>query len=117
MEDLDCSALAYIQNSVPLLRVLLAQFVNPRAYGANRFSVRWSLPELQLVKSISEILPHASRKPAQCPNRITLKSERNKPAVIVSASVSDILLLVYTFLVCLVIVPSVIGRNRFDLTT
>src|ERR1700691_3563485 len=83
MEDLDCSALAYIQNSVPLLRVLLAQFVNPRAYGANRFSVRWSLPELQLVKSISEILPHASRKPAQCPNRITLKSERNKPAVIV----------------------------------
>jgi hypothetical protein len=41
------------------------------------------LPELQLVKSISEILPHASRKPAQCPNRITLKSERNKPAVIV----------------------------------
>src|ERR1700690_4331354 len=83
MKDVDCSALAYIQNSVPLLSVLLAQFVDSRAYGANRLSVRWTLPKLQLVKSVSEVLPDASRKPAQRPSRVGWDSDRNKQFVIV----------------------------------
>ena len=73
MEDLDSSLSVYIQNSIPRSLILLAQFINARAYRPNRFSVGRSLTKLQAVQRISEIVPDSIRKRSQHPYRVTLK--------------------------------------------
>src|ERR1039458_9818331 len=110
MEDVYRAALAYIEYPVPLFRILLAQLINSRSYRANVLSIWRSLSKLQLVKSISEILPDAGRKLAQCPYRAGLKSERNKQLAIVRQIIGVLVTCIHVSCMS-VTVPSVMGGN------
>jgi hypothetical protein len=73
VEDLDYFLASDVQYRIPRPRIAFAQFVNARPDRLNRLPIGRSLPELQPVQSIPEVVPDPVREALQNPFRVALK--------------------------------------------
>jgi len=74
MKNLDYFLASDVQYPIPRPRIAFPQFVNARPDRLNRFPVGRSLPELQPVQSIPEVVPDPVREALQNPLRVALKN-------------------------------------------